>query len=186
MRSSNSIRFRLSTWVSLCFLVVSSTAVAFEKKNISADAVQALSKSLYEKISADQFRPDLLIGVARGGLIPLGYLAHETMFDIRDILTLSVQSYEGEKQTTLQMNLPMPEQGLDKYKSILIIDDIADSGKTFDFVLKQVQAKFNNAVIKTASLYYKKRSIIKPDYYVEETADLIVFPWEIQEVGASN
>jgi len=36
-----------------------------------------------------------------------------------------------------------------------------------------------DAIIKTAALFYKKRAMFTPDYYVEETANWIVFPWEI-------
>jgi hypoxanthine phosphoribosyltransferase len=50
----------------------------------------------------------------------------------------------------------------------LIVDDIADTGKT----LKDLG---NHT---TATLFYKERSIIKPTFYVEQTKDWIVFPWE--------
>jgi hypoxanthine phosphoribosyltransferase len=47
-----------------------------------------------------------------------------------------------------------------------------------DFVIKLIKEALPNATIKTAVLFYKPKSKIKPDYYVEETTDWIVFPWE--------
>ncbi|MCK4844739.1 MAG: phosphoribosyltransferase, partial [Candidatus Heimdallarchaeota archaeon] len=34
---------------------------------------------------------------------------------------------------------------------------------------------------KSATLYYKKHSIIKPDYYIKETENWVVYPWEAGE-----
>lgn len=53
--------------------------------------------------------------------------------------------------------------------SVLIVDDIADTGVTLDG--KQF-------LFPIATLFYKPRSIVKPTFYVEETSDWIVFPWE--------
>jgi len=55
------------------------------------------------------------------------------------------------------------------YENILIVDDIADTGLTLK--------KYGNLYL-TATLFYKARSSVKPDFYVEETTKWIVFPWE--------
>jgi len=55
---------------------------------------------------------------------------------------------------------------------ILVVDDIADTGKT----LTEFESKAD-----LATIYYKPRSIIKPTYYVEETVNWIVFPWERED-----
>lgn len=56
----------------------------------------------------------------------------------------------------------------------LICDDIADSGKT----LLRISSEFKN--IKTATIYYKEKSVIIPEYWLEELADSVwlQFPWE--------
>lgn len=56
-------------------------------------------------------------------------------------------------------------------KDTLIIDDICDKGITL--------SKFNNYV--TATLHYKSNQIMKPTYFIEETKDWIVYPWETDE-----
>lgn len=57
------------------------------------------------------------------------------------------------------------------YQSTIIVDDIADTGETLEHY---VRLGFRY----TATLFYKKRSIIKPTFYVRETDKWIVFPWE--------
>lgn len=56
---------------------------------------------------------------------------------------------------------------LDK-KETLVVDDIADTGKTLNGYQEFI----------TATLFYKPRSIVKPTFYVRETTNWIVFPWE--------
>ncbi|GAH37128.1 unnamed protein product [marine sediment metagenome] len=38
--------------------------------------------------------------------------------------------------------------------------------------------------IRTSTLYYKKHSVIKPEYYIKETKAWIVYPWEYGEFAA--
>lgn len=52
---------------------------------------------------------------------------------------------------------------------ILVVDDIADTGKTLDGF---------HMVFPTATLFYKPRSKVKPTCYVIETVNWLVFPWE--------
>lgn len=83
-----------------------------------------------------------IFGIPRGGLIIAVWLSH-------------------------QLKLPLIHQ-MFPHSEILIVDDIADTGKT----LKVFEAW------DTATLYYKPRSEIIPTYYAVETSDWIVFPYE--------
>lgn len=58
-------------------------------------------------------------------------------------------------------------------KKVLIVDDVADTGKTL-YDLKN----FYETDFITATLHYKPRSIIKPDFYIEETTKWCCYPWE--------
>lgn len=60
-----------------------------------------------------------------------------------------------------------------KIDEVLIVDDIADTGVTL--------RAFQDYCI--ATIFYKPRSIIKPQFYIKETTKWVVFPWErIDEV----
>lgn len=157
---------------------------AVSKRYIDTQTVKAMCKFVYEHaIHAESpFHPELIIGLSRGGLIPLGFLAGDSMFNNRHVKTISVASYSdhGKQGKLLVLESWGHEdfEYLKRFNSILIVDDLVDSGRSLSFVLKMIQEHAPHATIKTAALFYKTCSIIKPDYYAQETTDWIVFPWE--------
>ena len=58
---------------------------------------------------------------------------------------------------------------------IVVFDDIADTGKTFQFYKEQPETKDAHYV----TIHEHERSIVKPDYSVINKGDKwIVYPWE--------
>jgi hypoxanthine phosphoribosyltransferase len=70
----------------------------------------------------------------------------------------------------LHLPLIVTHPAYHKKEHILVVDDIADTGITLE--------KFAPMAAATATLYYKKRSTIKPTFFVMETDKWIIFPWE--------
>ena len=74
-----------------------------------------------------------------------------------------------------RFEVPYMKYTSNHYPKLLIIDDIADSGKTiFDLRETMFNPKF-------ATLHYKTTSVAKPEYYGQEISDdfgWIVYPWE--------
>ena len=66
-----------------------------------------------------------------------------------------------------QLNLELIFQ-ISSFRRTLIVDDIADTGQSLKKYTRY----------KTATLFYKKRSVVKPTVFVEEVEDWIVFPYE--------
>jgi hypoxanthine phosphoribosyltransferase len=62
--------------------------------------------------------------------------------------------------------------------SILICDDIADSGRTLEFLADKISTYPQIKRFTTVTLYYKAHSVFIPDFYVIETNKWVVFPWE--------
>ncbi len=150
-----------------------------KKTYVSLDHIKSMCTDIYQQVQNDNFKPGLLLTMCRGGLIPTGLLAGEEMFNNRNVVTISIESYDDDNQQgELTLRFPAHLEDYANFNTILIIDDIADSGKTLEFVIKLLKEHLPNATIKTAVLFYKPKSKIKPDYYVEETTDWIVFPWE--------
>lgn len=58
------------------------------------------------------------------------------------------------------------------YNEMLVVDDIADTGKTLDGF---------QFLFPTATLFCKPRSIVKPTFCVLNTKKWVVFPWELQD-----
>jgi len=73
----------------------------------------------------------------------------------------------------LNIEMFTDESNIDFYSQscgeVLVVDDIADTGKTLDGFQK---------IFPTATLFYKPRSIVTPTFYIKETTNWIVFPWE--------
>lgn len=124
-----------------------------------------------------EFNPDLIVGIARGGLIPAVRLSH--LLGDKLLRMIHIKLYEGvnlrkEKPELLADVGELPER-------VLVVDDVADTGKTLEFVMEHVKRK-GAKEIRVATIAYKPRSRVKPHYYVFETEKWIVFPWEELEV----
>ena len=131
-----------------------------------------------QKIHSDGYKPDITIGIARGGLVPARVLSD--LLETLSLATVQVEFYLDIAQTRKE---PVLKQGLSVLitdKKALLVDDISDTGKSLKLAknhLLQQGAK----EIKTATLYAKPQSITKPDYYEKGTCRWVVFPWEVKE-----
>lgn len=131
--------------------------------------------NIHRQIQNEQF--DKIVGIARGGAIPGVILSHKLGIPV---YTIGLKTYEDEKQTD-----HIEVYGLDpvfylncKNKRILIVDDICDSGQSI-LILKELFSRCTTIPPKFATLYYKPLSSqVKPDFYAQDTARYIVFPWE--------
>ncbi len=141
---------------------------------------------LFEKIKEDNFIPDIVIGIARGGWIPARLLAD--FFVLRETANMKVEAYEmiGEMSANAKItqDIEIPIDG----KKVLVIDDIADSGASLKMAVESLMLR-NPAELKTATLFFKKSSVMIPDYYNVETSAWEIFPWEtfetIKELAAT-
>lgn len=154
------------------------TAQTTTKEYVNCDKIQTMCKELSTIIKKDNYKPDLLIGLTRGGLQPLSFLSGENQLNLRNVSTIALASYDETHQKNMHVLMPLHIEDYKKYKSILIVDDLVDSGKTMSYIKTLLENELPDSTIKVAVLYYKPTSKIKPDYFVEETDEWIVFPWE--------
>lgn len=118
---------------------------------------------------------DALLAIARGGLTFSHFLAR--VLDTRNIFVVNSIHYDGDKKLDYINIFNIPD--LSKVKKLLIIDDISDSGETLSEIKKVVQEKFPNIEdIAIATLFYRKTSLVKPDFYIKETDEWIEFCWD--------
>ena len=132
------------------------------------------SRELARSVVAD-FPVDLVIAVARGGLVPGGAVAYA--LGIKAVGTLNVEFYT-DIATTLPDPVVLPPlldtAALDG-KRALVVDDVADSGRTLRLVLDLVRSYGADA--RSAVLYAKPTSVVEPDYVWRRTERWITFPW---------
>ena len=161
-----------------------------EKYFISANELLEDSFKLGHQIFDDGFRPDYIVGIWRGGT-PVG-IAVQELLEYRgapsDHISIRTSSYTGIEQQSDEIRvhgLHYIIENANAEDSLLIIDDVFDSGRSVDAVIETIKklSRANTpAVIKVATVYYKpsKRKVdITPDYYVHETNKWLVFPHEL-------
>ena len=145
-----------------------------KKSIVSNNEVHSAIKEIVKKVDISGFTPEIIMSINRGGCIPGVYISHyfKKPHNIIDIKSLKANSI---KDFSLLTNT------LKKGKSVLVIDDINDSGKTFDIV-KKIFSSSNNE-IRFAALINNISSKTKIDYHgqlIDKRNNPIwyVFPWE--------
>lgn len=120
------------------------------------------------------FKPGLVVGLSRGGLVPGVILSHLYNVPLMPISwsTRDHLSRDWGGVSSIAWKIP--------HTPVLIVDDICDSGKTFESLFAQLGYRNGHENLKFASLYYKKSSTFTPDVYGEIVSDhtWIIFPYE--------
>ena len=133
---------------------------------------------LAEKIKRSGFKPEIIVGVARGGWFPARIISD--LLDNPHLANIRVEFYVDIYKTVKEPVITQQVSTSVKNKRVLIVDDITDSGKS----LKIVRNKLENEAtgVRTATLYHKPWSSYKPDFYARETDAWVIFPWEYHEM----
>ena len=131
-----------------------------------------------DKIRKDGFRPDIIVGISRGGWPPARILSD--LLSNPNVANVRAEFYLGVEETSNEPTLTQPVSIGVRDKRILIVDEVADTGKSSRLV-KDYIIQEGAKEAKIVTVYYKPWSIVKPDYCAKETSDWIVFPWEIKE-----
>ncbi len=146
-----------------------------EREHLSYTEFGSAVIDLAHQIRNSQFQPEIVLSIARGGFFlgaALGYA-----LGVKNSFTMSVEFYTGiEERLPMPVVLPPVPNKVDlKGVTVLIADDVADSGET----LRLVQDFWRGTVkeARTVVLYEKPRSVVKPDYVWRKTEKWIEFPW---------
>jgi len=133
------------------------------------------ARELAELVHRDGYRPDIVLAIARGGLLVGGAIAYA--LDVKNTFTMNVEFYTGvDERLELPMLLPPVPDLVDFHEQrVLIADDVADTGATLALVKDFCQGKV--AEVRCAVLYEKPRSMVNCEYVWRRTDRWIVFPW---------
>ena len=140
--------------------------------------IYRLVHKLVDDIQRSKFNPDIIVGISRGGWIPARIISD--LLENRHLANVSVEFYMQLGETKCEPIITQPVSVSVRNKKILLVDDVADTGKSLKLVYSHLKRK-GASEIKIASVYFKPWSIVIPDYYNKETQLWIIFPWEIQE-----
>lgn len=128
--------------------------------------------TLCRTISLDKFDPQVIVGISRGGLTPGVMMSHWMQKPFKPIKTSLRDFPEWEDY--------LPKKTDER---VLIVDDICDSGETFQKISDFITERGVNVEVRFASLWWNNECNFEPHYYVQECAKdsegiWIHFPWE--------
>tara|TARA_A100001011_G_scaffold122550_1_gene129359 strand:- start:2277 stop:2714 length:438 start_codon:yes stop_codon:yes gene_type:complete len=134
--------------------------------NYSWNNIDQLVTTIHNRVS--HWKPTHIVGITRGGLIPAVMLSHRLDLPM-EVLGVSFRDNKATHHTKFK---PISDA---RY---LVVDDINDSGMTFDVVSQVFKNRHLHFV--TAALINKKKSGFSVDFYGEMfyDDDWINFPWE--------
>lgn len=148
------------------------------KEILTWEGFGAAQRELAQQIVDSGYEPEIIIAVARGGLLPAGALSYSMGVKLSD--AINVEFYTDVHETLPDPVLLEPLLDVDSIdgRRLLVVDDVADSGRTLHLVLELLDR--HGAEVRSAVLYAKSASVISPDYVWKRTDEWIVFPWSAE------
>ncbi|MFX0115149.1 MAG: phosphoribosyltransferase [Candidatus Hodarchaeota archaeon] len=157
-----------------------------EYLHLTYDDMDSMTFDVFQQIQESGFRPDIILGIARGGWLPARIMSdcYDSIgMDDVEVISVTTKYYAGigkrSRRVMLQQEYGRSLVGL----KVLLVDDVSDTGNTLRFVLKYVHW-LGAEEAKIATVMYKTGAL-RPDYYAREVdRDVwIVFPYEKREFG---
>ena len=154
----------------------------FKATYVSWRDIEEWTKGIMKMIIADDYNPDIIVGIARGGLVPARMVA-DYLFK-KDLLSIKTEHWgvtaTMDGKAVLKEKLNYDVSG----KKVLIVDDITDTGESMRLSYNYIKS-LNPAELKTTSMLYVNGSSYTPDYYgkglSKEEWAWFVFPWNVYE-----
>jgi hypoxanthine phosphoribosyltransferase len=149
-------------------------------KIVSWEEIERWSEIIAEKIGKTEF--DSIVSVIRGGLVPSRIIAD--YLNIKDIFTLKTEHWgitatpDGRAKITNPIVIDL------KGRSVLVVDDITDTGQSLKLAVDATKQK-EPKMVKSATFLHISRSEIVPDYYAEKITEenwkWFIWPWNRRE-----
>jgi hypothetical protein len=158
-----------------------------KERNLSWNKTVSLISKIAKLTKENKKNYDWIISLNRGGLLIGMRLSH--LLGTRHGV-LSVESYSGKKKKKMKCDTGISMVGdFKKRSSVLLVDDIADSGESLVFAMEKIK-DFAPQIytIDSAAICYKPKSIILPTYIGEKIENdvWINFPWELKTLKETN
>ena len=161
-----------------------------EKLYIRSEDLLKDSFQLAWNVYESGFKPNYIVGVWRGGA-PIGIAVQEFLSVLgvkSDHVAIRTSYYTGidaKKDSVQVYGLNYVIRKLESEDRLLIVDDVHDTGNSISQIITDLKkaCKKNTPEIKIARPYYKpnkNEAAYKPDYYLHETDQWLVFPHELE------
>jgi hypoxanthine phosphoribosyltransferase len=140
---------------------------------------------IVKQIEQSEFKPDIIVGIVRGGSVPAVYLSHRLKVPVQMVHWNTRDSSKWGNES----NCWIPEQIMDDGLKVLLVDDIVDGGDTIRELLADWQTSVagmgNLPVdnIQISCMIYNTAQSIQPHFFHQtidrnEDQRWVIFPWE--------
>ncbi|WP_307325838.1 phosphoribosyltransferase [Microbacterium sp. SORGH_AS_0862] len=152
--------------------------MAPERETLTWDLFGQASRDIARDVIAADFVPEVVVAIARGGLLPAGAIAYG--LGVKNCGAINVEFYTGIGTVLDAPELLPPELDMTYLngRRVLLVDDVADSGRTLDLAVRLLIER--GADVRSAVIYTKPTTIIQPDFSWKNTDLWIDFPWSWQ------
>jgi hypoxanthine phosphoribosyltransferase len=152
--------------------------VTAPREILTWDLFGSATRELATAVAADGFAPEIVLAVARGGLLPAGAVSYA--LGVKNVFAMNVEFYTGvDERLPVPIVLPpvLDVVDLDNAR-VLVVDDVADTGKTLELVLDFCAGHVSE--VRSAVLFEKPQSVVRCEYVWKRTDRWIDFPWSSQ------
>lgn len=135
-------------------------------------------RELATAVADDGYRPEMILAIARGGLLVAGSLGYA--LSVKNIYVMNCEYYTGvDERLPVPVVLPPYVDFVDMEDAkVLIADDVADTGHTLKLVHDHCAERVGE--VRSAVLYEKSHSLVKCEYVWKRTDQWINFPWSTE------
>jgi uncharacterized protein len=137
-----------------------------------------LCRVLAMKVARAGYEPDLVIGIAKAGVIPGAVVASILR---RDFYSMKISRDLGAERVRSQPKILTAAPREAYGRRVLIVDEICTSGETLRIATNALR-QVGPAEMKTATSLIKHGGF-RPDFFALETDQTVVFPWDRQVVN---
>ncbi|QGU27413.1 phosphoribosyltransferase [Microbacterium oryzae] len=146
-----------------------------EREVLTWDGFGDATRDLARAILDSGFEPEVVVAIARGGLLPAGAIAYG--LGAKNCGAINVEFYTGIGTVRDAPEVLPPALDMDYLggRRVLLVDDVADSGRTLALAVQVLSDK--GADVRSVTIFTKPTTVIQPDYAWKDTDLWIDFPW---------
>jgi uncharacterized protein len=127
------------------------------------------------KIRRDDYRPEIIVGVSRGGWPPARIMSD--LLQNPNLANMRVEFYKDIGVRSKKPRITQPVTMEVVGKRVLVVDDVSDTGHSLRVVANHLRRKPVKE-LRVCTIYMKPKSVFRPDFYSRTTSKWVVFPWE--------
>lgn len=129
---------------------------------------QQFEDSINQLVTKIDVKPDIIIAIVRGGLVPARLLA--TKLSVSDMYALTVIKQGSTREVVTDITKDISGE------TVLLVEDALETAKSLLVAKHYLEGL--GATVQTAALYIMPNSETTPNYYLDVREPLPKFPWE--------